>query len=371
MQNVLFLQSEVKDPYEIYARMLLDCPLYYDQTNSIWAVYNFDDCDQVLKNSTAFIPARKDSFTNESDEVKIIIRNLARLSNPPDHDKLRKASYDLMKIWTPVDAAYLIQNLIGEPKKPAAIDWVGEVSKKLPVLALLKGFDFSTPEIDLILGEMDVLTSIMLPARSEIQNISLNTSVAQMFSLVNSWVSKELDLKNRADVNLYSANLLGLLIQSYDAGRGLLSNSMLQLLRYKQTEENEKDYFELVVKETLRFDPPVQNTRRILTGNTTIQNQVLQSGENILVVLAAANRDPKKFKDPSACNILRKEAPQYLTYGGGAHHCVAEHFSIHLASSVFHYLFSKYEHIELIENEIHYEPRVNVRLPIRINLRIS
>jgi cytochrome P450 len=369
MQNVLFLQSEVKDPYEIYDRMLLNHPLYYDEQNSIWAVYTFDDCDRVLKSSSAFIPKRN-AFTNESREVKIIIENLARLGNPPEHDKSRKASVDLMKLWKPVDASYLIQNLIGEPKRPAYIDWVGEVSKKLPALALLKGFDFSTLEIDLMLSEMDGLIKIMLPT-SQVQNNSLNVSVAKVFGLLSAWVSRKFGFKNEANINLYSANLLGLFIQSYDAGRGLLSNSLLQLLKQEQLKRKGKDYFELVVKETLRFDPPIQNTRRTLTASMIIQNQLLSEGENILVVLAAANRDPQKFKKPIVYNISRNESPQYLTYGSGAHQCVAEHFSIHLASSVFYYLFSKHDHIELIENEIHYEPRINVRLPIKIRLRIS
>src|SRR6478609_6989733 len=197
MQNVLFLQSEVKNPYEIYDQMLQNDPLYYDESNSIWAVYTFDDSDRVLKNSSAFIP-KKNDFTNESDEVKIIIQNLARLSNSPDHDKSRKAAIDLMKLWRPVDASYLIQNLIGEPKRPAAIDWVGEVSKKLPLMALLKGFDFSTLEIDLILGEMDELIKIMHPTRSQAQNNSVNSAVAKVFSLFCTWVLKKLNSKNEA-----------------------------------------------------------------------------------------------------------------------------------------------------------------------------
>jgi len=371
MQNVLFLQSEVKDPYEIYARMLEDHPLYYDLPNSIWAVYNFDDCDRVLKNSAAFIPRKTDLLTNESAEVKIIIQNLARLSNPPDHAIARNVSSDLMKIRKPVDAAYLIQNLIGEPKKPAFIDWVSEVSKKLATLALLKGFDFSALEVDLILSEMDEIIKVMLPVRSHEQNNSLNKSIAQVFYLVNSWVSRKFGFKREPDINLYSANLLGLLIQSYDAGRGLLSNSMLQLLKYGRMERKRMNYFELFVKETLRFDPPVQNTRRIITESTVIQNQLLAQGENILVVLAAANRDPTKFKDSSVFTLERKESPQYLTYGTGTHQCLAEHFSIHLTSSVFQYLYSKYDCIELVENEFQYEAKVNVRLPVRIYLRIS
>src|SRR5215831_8933712 len=106
MENVLFLQSEIKDPYKIYDRMLLNHPLYYDESNTIWAVYSFDDCDRILKSSAAFVPGNINAFTNESEEVKAIIQNLARLSNPPYHSIARKASLGLMKMWKPVEAAY-------------------------------------------------------------------------------------------------------------------------------------------------------------------------------------------------------------------------------------------------------------------------
>lgn len=371
MENTLFLQSEVKDPYEIYSRMLVDHPLYYDRTNNIWAVYSYDDCIAVLSNSMAYIPKGTGAFTSESDETKIIIENLARLNNPPHHALARKASSDLLSSWRFVDSANLIHCLIGEPKKPATIDWVSKVSKKLPALYLLKGFNFSSSEIDLILPEIEELVKLMLPTRSAAQNTSVNKSVASIFSLIDSRVSKIYNLKAVADIHLYSSNLIGLLIQSYDAGRGLISNSLVQLLKEERVSKNSIDYFERSVRETLRFDPPVHNTRRILNEQMVIHDQLLSAGENILIVLAAANRDPKQFKKPDTYNIYRNETPQFLSYGAGGHRCIAEHFSAHLAVSVLHYLYSKYDRVKLLESEIQYEPRVNVRLPVKMHLVVS
>lgn len=369
--NVLFLQSEIKDPFAFYSMMLKDHPLYYDQPNAIWAVYSFDDCLAVLKNSTAYIPKNGEMFTTESIGTKTIVQNLARLRNPPHHDSPRKAATHLMSRWKGVDTPALIHYILGEPKKPASIDWVNEVSKRLPALALLKGFNFSSGEIELILAEMENLVKIMLPIRSESQNQSVNRSVEKIFNSVNSRISRIYGLTNETDIALYSSNLIGLLIQSYDAGRGLLSNSLLQLLKAEQNNRKDIDYFLKSVKETLRFDPPVHNTRRVLTKSLVIQNQTVPAGENILLVLAAANRDPRQFKNPDSYTILRKETPQYLTYGAGAHQCIAEHFSIQLAASALHYIHSKYENIKLQESEIDYEPRVNVRLPIKMNLVVS
>lgn len=370
MKNVLFLQSEVIDPYEIYANMLEEHPLYYDRENNCWAVYSFDDCHAILKNSAAYIPETK-VFTTESDEVKTVIRNLARLTNPPHHTSTREAASALLKGWKIVEVSGLIHDLIGGAKKPATLDWVGEVGKKLPALALLKGFDFSPAEIDLILPEVENLVTLMLPVRSADQNIAANRSVSRIFNSINSFLARSYGLKHESDIHLYAANLIGLLIQSYDAGRGLLSNSLLQLLPKESGAHYGADYFERSVRETLRFDPPVHNTRRVLTEPVVLRDQLLAAGENILIILAAANRDPRRFNDPHTYTIFRRETPAYLSYGAGPHQCIAEHFSVHLTTGALHYLYSKYDRITCIEPEIHYEPRVNVRLPVSMNLVIS
>jgi cytochrome P450 len=108
----------------------------------------------------------------------------------------------------------------------------------------------------------------------------------------------------------------------------------------------------------------------VLTENVTIQHHHLPAGSNVLVVLAAANRDPHRYKDPGIYNVFRNEDPQYLTFGEGEHRGLAEHFSIHMAASAFHYIFSKYKRITPLQAEVQYEPRINVRLPTEINFEV-
>ena len=52
------------------------------------------------------------------------------------------------------------------------------------------------------------------------------------------------------------------------------------------------------VAEVGRFDSPVQNTRRFVASRTTIEGVSVEAGDAILVVLAAANRDPAVHRDP-------------------------------------------------------------------------
>ncbi|HJV80904.1 hypothetical protein [Noviherbaspirillum sp.] len=61
MDNILFLQSEVDDPYALYARMRADHPVCHDDRADMWAVYSHAGCKRILGASTAHIPAPETS----------------------------------------------------------------------------------------------------------------------------------------------------------------------------------------------------------------------------------------------------------------------------------------------------------------------
>ena len=64
MENTLFLQSDIADPYALYERMREHNPVYRDAGNGIWAVYSHAFCTQVLQASTAHIPGQIRSMHN-------------------------------------------------------------------------------------------------------------------------------------------------------------------------------------------------------------------------------------------------------------------------------------------------------------------
>src|SRR5450432_690135 len=84
MQSFMFLQSEVQDPYILYAQRLLESPVLWDDVNKLWVVHSYKNCEAILNNGSAQIPAINDPRLNEY--ASAIINRLARLSNPPHHE---------------------------------------------------------------------------------------------------------------------------------------------------------------------------------------------------------------------------------------------------------------------------------------------
>jgi len=366
MENVLFLQSEVRDPHLFYSKMRSNHPVYYDEKNKIWAVYTYKACEEILQTNQSSI-SKPNSLVNKNDELKNILSNLARLSNGEIHAEARAAAINLMSHWRVCDAPTLLHSLMGEPRLPATFNWVSEIAIRLPVFALLKGFDFSTRNAMLVLSEMENLVKLMTPVNTDDEVNTVLKSVRRVKELFNTHFHKKLPTIQFSD--LYIANFIGLLIQSYDATRGMISNSLLHLVNFPELKPNTHESALRFVKESTRLDPPVHNTRRIMYQDIKIGNRKIKKGEQVLVVLASANRDLQRFINPELFDVDREV--DTLSFGLGIHKCVASNFSTQLTASLLYYLSTKYSKLNLLESEIQYEARINVRLPKKITLIAS
>jgi cytochrome P450 len=76
------------------------------------------------------------------------------------------------------------------------------------------------------------------------------------------------------------------------------------------------------VDEMLRFDSPVQRTGRRARHDTTVHGVPVAAGELVLLVLAAANRDPEVFADASAFDVRRPNAREHVAFSSGIHFCL-------------------------------------------------
>jgi cytochrome P450 len=78
-----------------------------------------------------------------------------------------------------------------------------------------------------------------------------------------------------------------------------------------------------VVEESLRLEPPVQATMRVSHAAVDLGGgAVVPAGVPLLVMIAAANRDPDVYVDPHRFDPARTGGAAHLAFSGGAHYCV-------------------------------------------------
>jgi cytochrome P450 len=103
-----------------------------------------------------------------------------------------------------------------------------------------------------------------------------------------------------------------------------------------------------VVEEVLRYDPPVDITARIASGDMEIGGCPLHAGQAMTVSLRAANRDPETYDDPHAFNVSRKHKP-HVAFGGGAHICIGAPLARLEAQVALVKLFERFPDLKLAD----------------------
>jgi cytochrome P450 len=76
-------------------------------------------------------------------------------------------------------------------------------------------------------------------------------------------------------------------------------------------------------EEVLRFEAPVQTFFRTTTKDVEVGGVRLGDGEKVLLFLAAANRDPRRWDKPDTFDV-RRRATGHMTFGTGIHGCVGQ-----------------------------------------------
>jgi len=92
-------------------------------------------------------------------------------------------------------------------------------------------------------------------------------------------------------VSLAGAGHVALPALAYEAATALIGSGVLALLREPEEERCGAEDADALVQAVSRFDPPVQNTRRVVTRDCEIGGAPLKTGQEVLLVLAAASRD--------------------------------------------------------------------------------
>lgn len=75
------------------------------------------------------------------------------------------------------------------------------------------------------------------------------------------------------------------------------------------------------IEEALRIESPVKGDFRMNRVPVNVGGVDLPAGTTVMVVQAAANRDPRRFDDPATFDPARKNARQHISFGRGIHSC--------------------------------------------------
>ncbi len=141
--------------------------------------------------------------------------------------------------------------------------------------------------------------------------------------LVSALAQAELAGEQLSELELLSTVIL-LFVAGHETTVNLVSGGILALMENPDQAEVLRSGLggeRVAVEELLRFVSPVQMTGRSLVEDVAVGEVVMEKGEFVLLLLAAANRDPAVFAAPDRLD-LRRADNRHLGFGFGIHHCL-------------------------------------------------
>jgi cytochrome P450 len=142
-----------------------------------------------------------------------------------------------------------------------------------------------------------------------------------------------------------------LYIAGHETTVNLIGNGTLALLgdraQLELLHEN-PDPAPNAVEELLRFDSPVQMSRRITLREVEVAGRTIEAGAFVVVVLASANRDAQRWgENADRVDVTRVDAKGHLSFGGRHHLCLGAALARLEAQLAIGELIRRFPRIEL------------------------
>ena len=373
------------DPYPYYAQLVAERPFYRDDVLGMWVASSAAAVEAVLTSPSVRVRPPSETVPNAivGTAAGDIFARLVRMNDGPYHAALKPL---LSVAFDALDAATLsavsdncAAKLVEDAGPPAGAASISAFAFALPAVviatliglppemiaqlpqrarALVRAFAPGAQPDDIADGAASV--TMLCNAVSDAFRVA-QTPLAAMFAREpGAGASGTIA---RADM---VANAVGFFSQAYDATAGLIGAMLLALAsRAELCGRARADHVLLaaVAAETARHDAPVQNTRRFVAQDGTIFGQDLREGEMILVVLAAANRDPSVNPDPDRFDPMRENRRTY-TFGFGPHACPGMQLAVTIARAGVARLLDAGLDVASLRSPAAYVPSVNARIPV-------
>jgi cytochrome P450 len=339
------------DPYSRYRALREHDPVHHSPLD-LWMLFRYDDIVGLLRDPSLSVepenaaPTLRAQVFEDVAGERVVRRPRSILSlDPPDHTRLRRL---VSKAFTPKRVEALrprVQQLVDEALDrvaPAArMDVVADLAFPLPFTVICELLGMPEGERDQLREASHTLAGTLDPilTAEQIEEAMRASDLIRAYVTdVVAWkrahpaddlLSALVEAEEEGD-RLSEGELLDQVVLLYIAGHettvNLIGNGTLALLRDRGAFEQlgaDADLAVNAVEELLRYDSPVQFSRRITLSDLKIGDRLIEAGSFVLTCLGSANHDPGRWgADADRLSLARTGAAQHLSFGSGIHHCL-------------------------------------------------
>lgn len=373
-----------QDPYPAYRALRDEDPVHWHARLGMRVVTRYDDVAHVVTSPKAFSVERFRRWEHRPgmQAVADVLRHWAVYRDPPDHTRLRAL---LSHSFTPRRLETLrpricaiVDALLDQAAACGTIDFITDVAFPLPatVIAIMLGVPLA--DIGQIKTWSNQIADFIGGARSgadaEHAGQGLLHACEYFRGLVrarrahagNDVLGVLLTAEERGETlteDEVVANCVLLIFAGHETTTNLLGNGLYHLLRHPAQEVALRARPALVssaVEEFLRYDAPVAGTIRIVAEDVELAGRGLHRGDVVAAMLAAANRDPRRFERADDLDVTRTPN-RHLAFGYGTHFCLGAGLARLEAQAAFDALLRRFRRLTLVDESPRWKPQVFFR----------
>jgi cytochrome P450 len=344
------------DPFEFYALLQQQEPIYRMPETGIFVVTRYEDCRSVLRDTETYSSVILGMEAIQGEARAAMYQNILRergwehvhvlhRTDAPKHTRHRKLvdrvfTASRVKALVPqVDALahHLIDQFIGRGE----CEFVSEFALPLPgmIIGEQLGLDrdgfrrFQSWALSMLVTSNRVMTDDELRETAEIE-LDAQHYLAKIFEdrqknptddLISSLVHAAVEGEEPFSMHELQNLLHQLITGGYETTTSAIAHGLWLLIRnpdqFKKL-RGDRSLVRNLVEETLRIESPVQGLMRSVTKDTELAGVKIPAGATVLIRFGAANHDASIFPSPETFDIQRGNAKAHLAFGGGVHSCI-------------------------------------------------
>ena len=351
------------NPYPLYDELRAHGPVYHHTRAATWLVSGHPECEEVLRGSVSVDRSEMMStlspYRDMDRQALDMLTSTLLLVDPPDHTRLRAL---VSRAFTPRRVAGLepevfriAHQLLDDVEADLArglangADVMAPFAVKLPIYMIgrMLGLDEETwPRLktlsDVVARFVDPLSGFVADdmdrAVGELSDL-FETEIERRRTeprddLITALVEAEAD-GDRLDTTELKGMIILLMVAGHETTTGLIGNALLALdagedgdveggsagRAARRRMIDEPELIDNAVEELIRYDSPVQGTDRYTTDDLRVDGQTIPAGTGVVMLLGAANRDPRVHDRPNEL-LLDRADPKPMSFGHGAHYCI-------------------------------------------------
>jgi len=365
------------DPYPFYARLVEDRPFGWDAAAGVWVAASAAAVEAVFASPLCRVrpPCERVPAAIAGTAAGEVFGRLARMSDGACHHRRRAGVMEAMATLDPAAAEELSSRWTRAVWAEHG-GWGAEAGFRLPVFvvaSLLGVPDERLRDVARWTGDFVRCVAPGADAATVARGTEGAARLMELFARDDiaaapplRALASGLAAAGEADARTVAANAIGLLFQSHDATAGLLGNAIVALAENPEIEREVGARPELLaelIREVLRHDPPVQNTRRFVAEDGMIAGHAVRAGDAVLLLLAAADRDPAANADP---HRFRLDRPLRRTFalGHGAHACPGGALAEAIVTGALRAMIAMEVDFARLTAGRTYLPSINGRIPL-------